>query len=166
MPVPKYSFGTPMRKAFALLARPGNAYSLLVASCGASLPQIAPNKSATSSTVRPNGPIWSSEDANATSPKRDTAPYVGLSPTMPQSPAGQRMEPPVSEPSESGTSLAATHAALPPDEPPGTREVSHGFLVGLKYEFSHELPMANSSILSLPGSTAPAASSFSTTVAL
>ncbi len=47
-------------------------------------------------------------------------------------PAGQRMEPPVSEPRESGTSHAATLAALPPDEPPGTRVVSQGFFVGLK----------------------------------
>ena len=51
---------------------------------------------------------------------------------MPHKPAGQRMEPPVSEPRDSGTSHAATLAALPPEEPPGTRVVSQGFFVGLK----------------------------------
>lgn len=40
---------------------------------------------------------------------------------MPQYEAGCRMEPPVSEPRERGTMPAATAAAEPPDEPPGTR---------------------------------------------
>ncbi|MNT28890.1 hypothetical protein D3C72_1646030 [compost metagenome] len=46
--------------------------------------------------------------------------------------------------------MAATAAALPPEEPPGTLFKSQGFLVILKYEFSVELPIANSSILSFP----------------
>ena len=61
--------------------------------------------------------------------------------------------------------LAATAAADPPEEPPGTREVSHGFRVGRKPLFSVEDPIANSSQLVLPMTTAPAAESFSTTVA-
>ena len=42
-------------------------------------------------------------------------------PTMPHSAAGWRIEPPVSVPSESGANPAATAAAEPPLEPPGTR---------------------------------------------
>ena len=42
-------------------------------------------------------------------------------PTMPQSAAGWRMEPPVSLPSAHSASPAATAAAEPPLEPPGTR---------------------------------------------
>ena len=94
-----------------------------VASRG-SWPAIASSRSAASATVVANGPIWSSEDAKATSPYRLTAPYVGFTPTTPHSDAGWRIEPPVSEPSASGANPAATAAALPPDEPPGTRSVS------------------------------------------
>ena len=41
---------------------------------------------------------------------------------MPQKLAGCRTEPPVSDPSATGTTPAATSAADPPLEPPGTRE--------------------------------------------
>src|SRR5437763_5610556 len=75
------------------------------------------------------------------------------------------MEPPVSEPSASGAKPAATAAALPPLDPPGTREWSCGLRVGPKAEFSVELPMANSSRLVLPMTMAPAATTRSTTVA-
>src|SRR3954452_12906735 len=75
------------------------------------------------------------------------------------------MEPPVSEPSARGANPAATAAALPPLEPPGTREWSWGLRVGPNAEFSVELPMANSSRLVLPMTTAPAATMRSTTVA-
>ena len=66
------------------------------------------------------------------------------------------MEPPVSEPRDTGTRPAATAAALPPEEPPGTRSVSHGLRVGPKAEVSVEPPKANSSMLSLPMGSAPA----------
>ena len=45
------------------------------------------------------------------------------------------------------------------------REVSHGLRVTWKAEFSVELPIANSSMFSRPNTTAPAAFSFSITVA-
>src|SRR5207244_3854786 len=51
-------------------------------------------------------------------------------PTMPHSAAGWRIEPPVSVPSAQGASPAATAAALPPEEPPGTRSRSHGLRTG------------------------------------
>ena len=50
-----------------------------------------------------------------------------LIPTTPQNAAGCRIEPPVSEPNEKRTSPAATEAAEPPEEPPGTVSKFHGF---------------------------------------
>ena len=48
---------------------------------------------------------------------------------MPHSAAGWRIEPPVSVPIDHGAEPAATAAALPPEEPPGTRRRSHGLSV-------------------------------------
>ena len=48
--------------------------------------------------------------------------------TVPVSDPGCRTEPPVSLPSEPDTMWAATATALPPEEPPGTRLGSQGFL--------------------------------------
>src|SRR5437016_4618245 len=75
------------------------------------------------------------------------------------------MEPPVSEPRPSGASPAATAAADPPLDPPGTRVGSWGLRVGPKAEFSVEEPMANSSRFVLPITIAPAARRRVTTVA-
>jgi hypothetical protein len=60
---------------------------------------------------------------------------------------------------------AATAAAAPPEDPPGTRARSHGLRVVKNAECSVEEPIANSSMLSLPSSTAPAAKRRATTVA-
>src|SRR3989344_1852406 len=98
-------------------------------------------------------------------PYRETAPYVGFKPTTPQKAAGWRIEPPVSDPRAAIAICAATAAAEPPDEPPGTRLVSWGFFVGPKAEFSVEPPMANSSMLVRPKSTAPASFNLRITVA-
>src|SRR6187399_1945080 len=84
---------------------------------------------------------------------------------MPQSAAGWRIDPPVSDPSASGTIPAATAAAEPPLEPPGMRSTAQGLRVGPKAEFSVDEPIANSSQLVLPMKTAPAASRRETTVA-
>src|SRR5688572_4589111 len=84
---------------------------------------------------------------------------------MPQSAAGWRTEPPVSEPRASGARPAATAAADPPEEPPGTRVGSQGLRVGPKAEFSVEEPKANSSRLVFPRITAPAARRRAVTVA-
>ncbi len=62
-------------------------------------------------------------------------------------------------------SSAATAAAEPPLEPPGILPRSQGFRVVPKCEVSVEEPMANSSMFVFPVKTAPAARSFSTTVA-
>src|SRR5436309_11999490 len=105
---------------------------------------MMPRRWADSRTVLVTMPIWSRPDANATSPHRDTRPYVGFTPTTPQSAAGWRTLPPVSEPRPAGTMRAATAAADPPLDPPGTRVVSHGLRVGPTEECSVEEPIANS----------------------
>src|SRR5919112_5447457 len=75
------------------------------------------------------------------------------------------MEPPVSVPTASGASNAATAAAEPPPEPPGIRPRSHGLWVGPYAECSVDEPIANSSMLVLPRIGRPAARSRATTVA-
>ncbi len=90
---------------------------------------------------------------------------MGLSPTTPQNAAGWRIDPPVSEPSETGTMPEATATADPPLDPPGVRESSQGLRVGPNAEFSVDEPIANSSQLALPTTTAPACSRRVTTVA-
>src|ERR1700752_5365894 len=87
-------------------------------------------------------------------------------PTMPHRAAGWRIEPPVSVPSAHGTSPAATAAALPPEEPPGTRLSSHGLRGGPNAECSVDEPIATSSCLVLPNSGAPAAARRAPTVAV
>src|SRR3954454_753541 len=77
-------------------------------------------------------------------------------PTTPQSAAGCRIEPPVSVPVAPAHSDAATAAAEPPEDPPGTCARDHGLRTGPRELFSFDEPMANSSMLSLPRATAPA----------
>src|SRR5678815_505911 len=86
-------------------------------------------------------------------------------PVMPQKLAGWRIEPPVSVPVAAGAMRAATAAAEPPDEPPGTLFVSHGLRAGPYQLFSVEEPIANSSMFVLPSVTTPTWASRSTTVA-
>src|SRR5438552_5163889 len=86
-------------------------------------------------------------------------------PTTPGSAPGWRIEPPVSVPSPKTACPAATAAADPPEEPPGTRVGSHGLRTGPNAEFSFELPIANSSRFVLPSMTAPRSFSRTTTVA-
>src|SRR5207302_4305849 len=96
---------------------------------------------------------------------RETRPYVGLRPTIPESAAGRRIEPPVSVPRAPNAASAATTAAEPPLEPPGTRDKSHGLRVSFSAEFSLDEPMANSYRLVFPDGIAPAARNFRMTVA-
>src|SRR5689334_22514141 len=98
-------------------------------------------------------------------PERETVPYVGRRPTTPQRAAGCLMEPPVSEPSAHGARPAATAAAEPPEEPPGTRLGSHGFRLGPNAEFSVDEPIANSSMFVLPSVLRPRAAHRAATVA-
>ena len=115
-------------------------------------------------TSRVSGPHWSSDEAKAIIPYRETAPYVGFRPTIPHKAAGWRMEPPVSVPIATGASPAATAAAEPPELPPGTRSWSHGLRTSPYAEFSFDEPIANSSMLVLASVAAPAASRRATAV--
>ena len=72
----------------------------------------------------------------------------------------------MSVPSAHGARPAATAAALPPEEPPGTRSRSHGLRTAPNAEFSLEEPIANSSWLVLPSRLAPASPSWRTTLAV
>ena len=99
-------------------------------SSSASGPAIAFSSSAASSTVRAIGPTVSNDHASGVTPRRLTRPSVGLSPTTPQAPAGMRIEPPVSVPSETAHRPAASAAPLPPLEPPGLRSRSQGLRQG------------------------------------
>lgn len=83
---------------------------------------------------------------------------------MPQKAAGWRIEPPVSEPSAAGAKLAATHAAEPPEEPPGTRLTSQGLAVFWNALFSQLEPIANSSMFNRPKGMNPWARSRATAV--
>ncbi len=51
-------------------------------------------------------------------------------PVTPVSAAGCRIEPPVSVPVVNGASRAASAAAEPPEDPPGTLVASQGFFTG------------------------------------
>ena len=78
-----------------------------------------------SSTERAIGPITARSplpDERATGrkwPREGTRSRVGLWANTPQKCAGQRSEPPISEPSASGPKPAASAAEEPPDDPPG-----------------------------------------------
>src|SRR5580700_12005197 len=120
---------------------------------------------AASVTFCVSGPMRSSDEAKAISPYLDTRPYVGIIAGIPQQAPGCRIDPPVSVPRAATARPAATAAADPPLEPPGTRSSAIGFRTGPYAEFSFELPIANSSQLVLPSITAPAFSNRETAVA-
>src|SRR3954447_23129651 len=58
-------------------------------------------------------------------PQREQRPYVGLMPTMPTKEAGWRIGPPLLVPGAAMAQRAATAAAEPPEEPPGTNLRDH-----------------------------------------
>jgi len=124
------------------------------------------NISLQSSGVLASGPMQSSDIAISISPYRETAPYVGFSPTIPQWEAGFLIEPPVSEPSVKSARSAAIAAAGPEDEPPGISSGLVGFFVGPKADVSPDPPHANSSMFSIPKSIASSLMSLLTTLAL
>ena len=90
-------------------------------------------------------------------------------PTVPVKAAGCRIEPPVSVPVAPSARLAATAAAEPPEEPPGVSGVfeplrRHGEMTGPQNDVSFDEPMANSSLLVFPSSTAPSRHRLAVTV--
>src|SRR5689334_21425639 len=101
-------------------------------------------------------------------------------PTVPVNDAGWRIDPPVSVAVAPRQRAAATAAAEPPDESPGTRCVPsiapsaaaptfeparrHGLTTGPKHDVSFDELIANSSLLSFPSITAPSRQSCDVTV--
>src|SRR4030081_3022795 len=128
-------------------------------------PAIASSISAASSAVRANGPLtWPGSQASGIG-QFGVSPGVGRMPTMPQNDAGIRIEQPKSVPCAKGTIPVATATADPPDEPEGL----HARLPGLRGRPNRSLrvlaPAANSGVLVLPSTMAPAAFSRRTTSA-
>ncbi len=105
--------------------------------------------------------------ASGATPARDVSPMVDRMPTSALCADGPRIEFPVSVPSPTVPSLAATAAAVPPLEPAVTRSSAYGFLV---YPGRIELTVsygenAHSARLLLARTTAPAARMRATMVA-
>jgi hypothetical protein len=91
-------------------------------------PAITVSSRATSSTVAPIGPQWSTLASNAQMPVYGTRPCVGFRPTPPHEAAGMRIDPPWSRPSAIGASPAAIAAALPLEKPPVERSGACGLV--------------------------------------
>src|SRR4030095_9743341 len=86
---------------------------------------------------------------------------VGWTPPVPGRAGGGGSGPPVSVAVAPSAMRAATDAAEPPEEPPGTRRLlsplrRHGLPTPPKCEVRLLEPMANSSMFTLPSMTAPA----------
>ena len=87
-------------------------------------------------------------------------PTVVLSPTVPQSAAGIRTDPPVSVPRAIGTRPAATATPEPLLEPPGAWGTRCHGLCGVPWSWLMPTPPnANCTVCVLPSSTMPAADS-------
>ena len=83
-------------------------------------------------------------------------PKLGFKPTMPESAAGIRIEPPASDPSAIGTQPVATATAEPPDEPPAVWLGFQGLPVGPQRGLSVKLEWANSGVVVFPIMMPPA----------
>src|SRR4029077_7219822 len=92
-------------------------------------------------------------------PVYGTRPWVGLGPTVPHHELGLRTEPPSPPRVARSTSPEATRAALPDDEPPVVRSLSHGFLTGPVTDVWLPPEKQRSSQTDLPVMVAPAPSS-------
>jgi hypothetical protein len=110
-----------------------------------------------SATVLAIGPIESSVKDSGKAPAVGTRWRLGFHPTMPQSAAGIRVEPPVSEPMAISHIPSATATAPPEVEPPGTRARSNGLPGVPKCGLVPTPEKANSLMLVLATITAPAA---------
>ena len=86
--------------------------------------------------MRAKGPRWSRLSTKGNVPVRGSRPKVGLRLKTPQSEAGTRSEPLVSDPSEIGASPAAVAAPQPDDEPPLIRAGSCGLRQAPSWAFS------------------------------
>src|ERR1700689_3362324 len=120
---------------------------------------------ATSPAVRPIGPGVSWKCTSGENPARLISPGVTQNPKRLQNAGGPRMPPPVSSPIPTSPKFAATPAAVPALEPPGSRPRQYGFLVWPVIDEEENHPAAKSHIAVLARMIAPASLSFATTVA-
>src|SRR5262245_1525365 len=81
----------------------------------------APQAIAASAAERVNNPSVSRSGESGNTPSVGKRPQELFQPTIPQSAAGTRTDPPVSDPIANGASPAATAADDPLDDPPGAR---------------------------------------------
>ena len=93
-------------------------------------------------------------------------PVRGLQPDDPAESRGLADRTPGIGADRAGRQPPATAAAEPPEDPPGTRSRSQGLRTGPNAEFSFEDPIANSSMLVLPSTEAPASVSRRTAAAV
>src|SRR5882724_6161883 len=120
-------------------------------------PTRASSISAASSAVRASGPwTWQGSQASGIG-QFGVNPGVGRMPTMPQNDAGMRIEQPKSVPCANGTIPVATATAEPPEEPAGLNAGFQGFRVTPNTSLKVLAPAANSGVLVLPMTMAPAA---------
>ena len=119
-------------------------------------PAITDSSSARSPTLRAIGPPTEVVSHRLSVGHDGTRPSEGRSPTTPQNDAGLRSEPPMSEPSASGTMPDARAHAAPPEEPPAERVGSTGLSVVPKTVLKVCEPAANSGTLVRPMTTTPA----------
>ena len=120
---------------------------------------------ATSATLRAIGPIVSKLGLTGVLAWLGTQPCVGRKPLIPLIDAGNRTDPPVSEPNDPIHIPAATAAPEPPLEPPGIRSVFQGLRQGGETVLLDLIPKASSCIVALPTIMAPAFINLSTTAA-
>src|ERR1700722_10608359 len=119
-------------------------------------PTRASSISAASSAVRASGPwTWPGSQASGIG-RFGVNPGVGRMPTMPQNDAGIRIEQPKSVPCASGTIPVATATADPPEDPAGLSAGFQGFRVTPNTSLKVLAPAANSGVLVLPSTKAPA----------
>src|SRR4051812_12472464 len=108
--------------------------------------------------VRAIGPLVErSAQPGGLGPPIGTRPRDGFMPLMPHTEEGIRMEPPPSEPVQSGTSPAAMAAPEPPEDPPAEVVSDHGLLVAPNTVFTVSPLWPSSGVLVFPMTTQPAA---------
>ena len=119
-------------------------------------PRALSTKAAVSRTVRLWQPwIDTRPDRSDRPGASENTPRDTFRPMLPFTPAGMRMEPPPSVACDSGSTPAATTAAVPADEPQVVYSRSHGLRVTLM-EFSAELHTPNSGVVLRPTMLRPA----------
>ena len=107
-----------------------------------------------SATVRPIGPLMEKNCSGRGA--ADTRPREGFSPKVPHHDDGLRIDPPPSEPCDTGQRPAMIADAAPPDEPPQLRSRFHGLRPGGYAGGSLTLSGPNSGTTVLPRIVKPA----------